>query len=161
MASYVVMEPPREGPENAALVRDGFAFLAFVIPFLWFLWHRMWIEAALAFAAALLLGALGTLEGWQTASSVMSLCLSVLIGLEARNLRVAMLRRRGWRERGVVEADNMADAELRFLSDFSAGNAAPIDEMPIAHDRRAMSGASSVRGDTGPALGLFTYPGAR
>lgn len=156
MASYVVMEPPREGPENAVLVRDGFAFLAFVIPFLWFLWHRMWIEAALAFAVALLLGALGTLEGWQTASSVMSLCLSVLIGLEARNLRVAMLRRRGWRERGIVEADNKADAELRFLSEFS------VSQAPTAVPERAnAAGTPAMRGDTGPALGLFTYPGAR
>ena len=48
MASYVVMEPPEGGPEQAILVRDGFALLAFIMPFLWFLWHRMWLEALAA-----------------------------------------------------------------------------------------------------------------
>ena len=36
---------------GAVLVRDGFSFLAFLLPPLWLLWHRLWIEAALAFAA--------------------------------------------------------------------------------------------------------------
>ena len=56
MASYVVMEPPGASRNDAAagavLVRDGFSFLAFLLPPLWLLWHRLWIEAALVFALA-------------------------------------------------------------------------------------------------------------
>ncbi|MCR4265682.1 DUF2628 domain-containing protein [Nitratireductor sp. ZSWI3] len=158
MASYVVMEPPQEGPENALLLRDGFAFLAFIIPFFWFLWHRMWLEAFAVLAVALLLGALGSIEGWSATSTVASLCLSLFLGLEARNLRAAMLRRRGWRQWGVVEADNRSDAETRFMAELFAGSGpAPTPSAPVLSDA-AVRGAG--REGNGPALGLFTYPGA-
>ena len=39
---------------DAAFIRDGFSFLAFLLPPLWLLWHRLWIEAALALAALVL-----------------------------------------------------------------------------------------------------------
>ena len=52
MASYVVMVPPAgqgNRPDlDAAFVRDGFAFLAFFLPVLWLLWHRLWVEAVAA-----------------------------------------------------------------------------------------------------------------
>lgn len=158
MASYVVMEPPQAGAEDAVLVRDGFACLAFIVPFLWFLWHRMWLEALAALAAALLLGALGTLEGWSAVSTVISLCLSLFLGLEARGLRIAMLRRRGWRQWGVVEADNRSDAETRYMAELFSG------EAPVAAPAPPNLSDAPAKGfgrDSGPALGLFSYPGAR
>ena len=37
MASFVVMEPPvRDPAEKAVLVRDGFHFFGFLVPFVWF-----------------------------------------------------------------------------------------------------------------------------
>ena len=67
MAIFVVMEPPAanaaEAAERAVLVRDGFAFLGFLVPPLWLLWHRLWIEAALAFAVGVGLTALGETAG--------------------------------------------------------------------------------------------------
>ena len=68
MAIYVVMEPPgsagsdsrRRAPSSSA---TAFALLAFLVPPLWLLWHRLWIEAALAFAARLGLTALGEVAG--------------------------------------------------------------------------------------------------
>ena len=56
MAVYVVMEPPgasrNDAASGAVLVRDAFSVLAFLLPPLWLLWHRLWIEAALVFALA-------------------------------------------------------------------------------------------------------------
>ena len=48
MAIYVVMEPPaarpNEASDGAVFMRDGFSLLALLVPPLWLLWHRLWIE---------------------------------------------------------------------------------------------------------------------
>ena len=52
MATYVVMEPPgrSEKVDATAFIRDGFTWLGLLVPPLWLAWHRLWIEAGLAFA---------------------------------------------------------------------------------------------------------------
>ncbi len=152
MASYVILEPPRTEArgERFLVVRDGFRFLAFLVPFFWLLWFRMWIEAALVLAAVLLLGALGELTGLDRLVTVVSLLLGLFFGLEGANLRIAMLRRRGWREWGVVEAPNRDEAEIRYLTEADGDDVAARSVPPAAAPARPKPG--------GPALGLFGYP---
>ncbi|MFU0505119.1 DUF2628 domain-containing protein [Pseudaminobacter sp. NGMCC 1.201702] len=155
MASYVVMEPPGrkgEAASNAVFVRDGFSLVAFLVPPLWLLWYRLWIEAALAVAAALALGALGEIAGFGMTGTLLSLLVSVYVGLEGAALRIAALRRRGWHEWGVVEADRAGDAELRYLAeaDFADSAVEPV---------LAPSPQPSRARPAGPALGLLNYPG--
>ena len=155
MASYVVMEPSRGGEERAVLVRDGFHFLAFLLPAVWLLFHRLWLEAVLAIAAAMLLGSLAALAGFGPASSFLSLLVSLYVGLEGAALKVAALRRRGWREWGVVEAENARDAEIRYLDGFlDDGDAAGLP--PAALAARPVSPG---RPSPAPALGMLGYPG--
>jgi hypothetical protein len=156
MAVFVVMEPPAadavEASERAVLVRDGFAFLAFLVPPLWLLWHRLWIEAAIAFAASVALTALGDAAGLGFAGAVLSLLVSIFVGLEGQALRINALRRRGWREWGVVEAGDIAEAEIRYLAGEEPGEALVEAPRPTA--------ATMVRPiPAGPALGLLGYPG--
>lgn len=158
MASYVVMQP--EGyagadTEAAAFVRDGFAYIAFFVPLLWLLWHRLWIEAALALAATLALAALGNIGGFGMAAPLLSLLVSIYAGLEGAALRIAALRRRGWRELGVVVADSRDDAEMRWL--IEAG-ALPEDAEFERSDFLPAPDASR-RADSGPMLGLLLNPG--
>ncbi len=163
MAIYVVMEPPAanevEAVERAVMVRDGFAFLAFLLPPLWLLWHRLWIEAAFVIAASVALTALGETAGFGFIGAALSLLVSLFVGLEGMALRVNALRRRGWREWGVVEARNAAAAEIRYL----AGDEID-DETPAKMPWGAFAPASVAlrRGTTPatkPALGLLGYPG--
>lgn len=155
MASFIVMQPPeRKGAaaSDAVFVRDGFSVIAFLVPPLWLLWRRLWIEAALVIAAALALGALSEVAGFGLTGTLLSLLVSVYVGLEGAALRIAALRRRGWRAWGVVEADGAADAELRYLmeGDFPddvTGPTPPSSPQPM-RARQA-----------GPALGLLDYPG--
>src|SRR6187549_2395244 len=116
MAIYVVMEPPAanaaEAAERAVLVRDGFAFLAFLAPPIWLAWHRLWIAAALAVAVSVGLTALGETAGLGLSSTPLSLLVSIYVGLEGPALRINALRRRGWREWGVVDASNLSEAEI-------------------------------------------------
>ena len=152
MASYVVMQPPRGGEERAVLVRDGFRFWAFVLPFVWLLVHRLWIEAGLVIAAGLLIAAASAYFDLGPVATVLSLGLGAIIGMEAASLRIEAMRRRGWREWGVVEAENAHDAEVRFVAE-AAGDVAPDDTPPAP----ALARPVPPRRPS-PALGLFAYP---
>ncbi|MEP9374535.1 DUF2628 domain-containing protein [Mesorhizobium sp. KR1-2] len=161
MAMYVAMEPPlgskAAAPEQAVLVRDGFALLAFLVPPFWLLWHRLWIEAALVFAVALALTALAESAGYEVTSSLLSVLLSIYVGIEGPALRLAALRRRGWREWGAVEARNVRDAEIRYLAEVGA--AGEDDDVPPLADKPHRPHAAASARQQGPALGLFHYPG--
>jgi hypothetical protein len=158
VAIFVVMEPPAataaEAAEGAVLVRDGFAVLAFLAPPLWLFWHRLWIEAILALAASIALATLGEQAGLGPLGAGLSLLVSLYVGLEGQALRVAKLRRNGWREWGVLEAGNAAEAEIRYC-------AADADKQLMTEPPRAIApGADPLRpARPGPALGLFGYPG--
>lgn len=159
MATYVVMEPPAgnaaEAAERAVILRDGFAFLAFLVPPLWLLWHRLWLEAILAVAAGIALTSLGELAGFGLLGAALSLLVSIFVGLEGQALRIARLRRRGWREWGVVEAGNRADAEIRYLAGGEPDEAAAQTvHLPASIPAQGRSSAA-------PALGLLGYPGRR
>jgi hypothetical protein len=157
MASYVIFEPPgAPRPEDAVFVRDGFHWLAFIAPFFWFLWYRMWIEAGLVFAAMVGLSALEQVDGMQGIVAPVSLLLSLGLGFEAPALRMAALRRRGWRERGVVEADGYDEATIRYLADADTDMPAPAPYPPSATPAPT---TSPRRSGAVPALGLFSYPG--
>ncbi len=158
MALYVVMEPPGEAgqAERARLIRDGFSWLAFFLPPLWLLWHRLWIEALLAFVALGLLSALGGMAGFGLAGWSLTLLVSLYVGLEGQAMRVNALRRRGWRDWGVVSADRFEDAEARYAYGDEEEAAAVAAAPPPA----IVPDASRARpAQTGLALGLAHTPG--
>lgn len=171
MATYVVMEPPgadgAEAAMRAVYVRDGFHFLAFVIPVVWLLWHRLWIEGILVFAAGLGVAALGDATGYPALGGAVALFLSIYVGLEGSALRINALRRRGWRECGVVEAGNDADAEIRHLADdredLSGSPARPSNGSPngspVGPWQPTQPAAFGRPAAAVPALGLLRYPG--
>ena len=159
MAIFVVMEPPgtsrNDAVSGAVLVRDGFFVLAFLLPPLWLLWHRLWIEAALVFALGVGVAALGEIAGLGFVGAALSLLVAVYVGLEGAALRVNALRRRGWREWGVVEASDKAEAEIRYAAEVGSGASVaagvPHSSSPVQTMVRPTP--------SGPALGLFDYPG--
>jgi hypothetical protein len=139
---------------DATFVRDGFAWPGFLVPPLWFAWHRLWVEAALAFVAMAMLSILGERLGLETAGSLLSLLVSLFVGLEGQGLRIAALRRRGWHEWGVVEADRLDDADIRYALEADAQS----DEQ--ASMQRILPDAALARpAQTGMALGLTHIPG--
>lgn len=153
MASYVVMEPPSRRPDEAVLVRDGFHIFALVLPVVWLLYHRLWLDALAVLVAGAVIGGLGSWFGLGAVAPVASLMLAIFVGLEGASMKVAALRRRGWREWGVVEADNASDAEIRYLA--AQDDAAYPGELPAAPVQ-----AEAVRygrRPEGPALGMLGY----
>ncbi|ANT49351.1 DUF2628 domain-containing protein [Mesorhizobium amorphae] len=155
MAIYVVMEPPgRSETADVTFVRDGFAWLGFLAAPLWLAWHRLWVEAALAFVVMAILSMLGEKLGLAWAGSLLSLLVSLYIGLEGQALRIAALRRRGWHERGVVAADRLYDAETRDALEAEA-----MAEEQATMQRIVPDAALARPPQTGIALGLTHTPG--
>jgi hypothetical protein len=154
VASYVIFEPPGQPePEHAVFARDGFHWLAFLFSVLWFLWYRLWIEAGLVFAAMVGLSAIKGIEGLQGAVLVISFLLALGLGFEAPALRIAALRRRGWREWGIVEANSGDEAAIRYLADAGA--------VPASEPTYEPSAPTAARRPGTSALGLLHYPGGR
>lgn len=155
MAAYVVMEPPGgEKAEDATLVRDGFSWLAFVVPPLWLLWHRLWIEALLAFIVLGALSAVGEMLDLGLSGSLLIFLVALYTGLEGAALRITALRRHGWREGGVIEADTIADADTRYALGTKPN---PVDE--AAMPRIVPDAVLARPAQTGLALGLSHTPG--
>lgn len=162
MATYVVMEPPGSpaatATDGAVFVRDGFHVLAFVVPVFWLLWHWLWIEAALAFAVIAVVAGLSELAGHGGAGAALSALISLGLGFEASSLRIAAMRRRGWTEAGTVEAQDLQEAETRYVfgAEQSIGETAPESAAPVA-----VRSFAPARTTAGPALGLMAYPDRR
>ena len=159
MASFVVMERRGSGGgRDVEFVRDGFRILAFLIPLFWFLFHRMWIEAAVTLALIVALAILTSAAGYP-AHWPLSLIASIFAGLEAPALRLASMRRAGWRDAGVIEAEDAFGAEERYAAEWGTDEPEPAG----AEDRTVTPADTwhAPRPAPGPALGLFSYPDGR
>jgi hypothetical protein len=153
MASYVVLTPPdTEAGDEEILVRDGFTLLAFLVPVIWFVWHRMWL-----WAAAFLLGGLAVAVAidrtdWDGTALFAAFLMALWAGLEAGGQRVGALVGRGWTVRDVVVASGRDVAEAAYFR--SAKPEAP----PTGSASRPVRPVAA-RQSGGPALGLLDYDG--
>ena len=168
MSVYTVHQPPARyadplpDAERIVFVRDGFSFWAFLLAPLWMLWHRMWLVLlGYVVVVAGLEAALSVLGASAIAISVVGLFIALLVGLEASTLRRLSLRRRGFRNVGIISGADREDAERRFFETWMAGSrsgsaagAPPAAPPPIPP-------ASSARSSHSPdVIGLFPQPGA-
>ncbi|MBV9970044.1 MAG: DUF2628 domain-containing protein [Xanthobacteraceae bacterium] len=123
MAAYAVFEPPpranRPLVDHAArfvFLRERFSWGAFLLGPLWMIWRRLWLVLLIYLVAiGLLYYGLQRLGIPQSVQLVVNILVALLIGIEAPGLRRWTLLRRGWRERGVVVADDLEMAERRFF----------------------------------------------
>ena len=93
------------------LVREGFAWGAFLFALPWLLLHRLWLEALAYVGAVLLLAAFLP----QPAALPVALALHFLLGAHAQDLRRAALARRGRPAAHVVAAADEDAALARLL----------------------------------------------
>jgi hypothetical protein len=97
-------------PAPPVLLAEGFCLFAFLFGPLWFLWNRLWKEAAalvvLSVAAVLLLPL--------AVDGIALLALHLLAGFEARDRLRARLARRGMPLQGVVLAPSLDFAWFRL-----------------------------------------------
>ena len=121
MLTFNVHEPPNvsanrlESAEQLVFVKDGYMVLAALVPPLWLLWKRMWLECAIyAAVTGVMVWALVSM-GAEDVSNALLVIIQIVFGFEAGALYSASLERRGWRLVGTVSGRNAEDAERRFL----------------------------------------------
>jgi hypothetical protein len=161
MSIYTVHEPPlRAGaaapePDRYVFVRDGFSFWAFLFGPLWMLRHRMWLVFVLYVVIALLLeGFVALAGGSDLVIAAIGFLISLWVGLEAATLRRFTLRRRGWRDVGVISGEDREAAERRFFDACLRGGAQnPAPAVPLRSFNPSQTTTSGV-------VGLFPEPGA-
>ncbi len=94
------------------MVREGFSFGAFLFGWIYLLWHRAWIPAALNVAVALVAFALAN----RTGSLAPLLGLLVLQGLFGRDLRRWSLERSGYVAGPILAAPDQDNALARLFT---------------------------------------------
>jgi len=164
---YSVYEPPSQAPdlaeraERLAFVKEGFSWIAFLVPLLWLIYYRMWVEfllLALVYMALQL--AFGTEAQGQALVGWVSLAIGVLFAFEANDLRAASLERRGYRLVGVASGRDRTDAERSFFSTWLSQPAKAAREPERIHEprREASPGPSRPLGEGEDVIGLFPAP---
>ncbi|TDH62014.1 DUF2628 domain-containing protein [Dankookia rubra] len=102
---------PARARRMPVLVREGFAWGAFLFALPWLLLHRLWLEAIGYLGLVLLLAAFVP----EAAALPVALALQFLIGAHAQDLRRAALARRGRPAAHVVAAADQDAALARLL----------------------------------------------
>lgn len=105
--------------DDIRFIRDGFHAFAFVLPVVWLLWNRLWLQAALAFAAMAIIAA--AVEAWMPASlpfmsALVNFAVGLATALEGPAWLVADLERKGHVEQDIVLAGSAREAEEIFAS---------------------------------------------
>ncbi len=164
MKTYTVHKPSdfagSEADERAVFVKDGFCWPALFVPFLWLLWHRLWlillVYAALGAALMAASASLGDGPG-----GVIAILFAFAFAFEANNLRRWSLDRRGYRETGCSTGHSLDEAEIHY---FCRDNPTPARQtgevLPPSADAgtaAALAGTAAVAsaGTDTQVTGLF------
>ncbi len=171
MSVYTVHEPPLRAADNLAdperfeFVRDGFYVWALLLTPLWLLWRRLWLVLLCYVLLSVALNAALALAGVSGAAvALINMLVSLLIGLEASSLLRFTLRRRGWRNVGIVSGEDREDAERHFFEQWlrvrplpPPPSGATPPPAPAAGHRPPQAASPG----SGGIIGLFPEPGAR
>jgi hypothetical protein len=164
MSVFTVHEPPLRyadttaDPQRFVFVRDGFYVWAFLLAPLWMIRHRLWLVLFLYVVILLAVDiGLRLLGASSFLISLTAILIALLVGLEGATLRRFTLRRRGWRNVGVVSGNKIEDAELRFFDAWT--RRAPRVKAPAGQPGYAPP-SSPQASDPSGVIGLFPEPGA-
>lgn len=108
---------PAGADPDAVLVKDGFNWPAFLLPWLWLIVRRQWLGLLAYMLAAIAIGVAEALP-WlgSSGSFLLGLGLNLLAGSLANDWRRWRLEARCYRFLGVVSGTDLADAEARLFT---------------------------------------------
>jgi hypothetical protein len=163
MPAFAILEPPRrqhaaiEHADRFMFLADRFSLGAFLLGPLWMIWRRLWVVLIVYLVGVGLVGyGLWRLGIDWTGSAVVFGLIHLLLGLEATSLVRWTRVRHGWRECGIVIADDLDLAERRFFDNQAALRA-------VAKPNPTPAPGQFPPAQFGPShpdiIGLFPEPG--
>ena len=167
MTVYSVYEPPvpvpdlTERADRLAFVKEGFSWPAFLVPLLWLIYYRMWIEfVVLVLVYIGLQLAFGADSQGHALTVWASFAIAVLFAFEANDLRAASLERRGYRLAGVASGRDRIDAERSFFGVWLPQQVRTAREPAAPPEPRRESETRTLlaRGEGEEVIGLFPRP---
>ena len=138
MATYFVHEPPdatgnaMDRAERLVFVKDGFSWLAALVPVIWLLMKRMWLELIVFVAGSVTIVTLLSAAGAANTATGVLLIIQIVLGFEAGHLYSASLERRGWRLVGTVSGRSQEDCERRFFETWMPTRTEVPESVPAA-----------------------------
>lgn len=103
--------------EDFILLREGFSFSAFIFSGLWFLYHKMWREFLLLILINCAFVFLGKfLSNFD--HILLEAAFAFMIALNANSWRCEHLKTKNYEFAGVIFAQNLSDAKIRFVKGF-------------------------------------------
>jgi len=120
LKTFLVFEPqagsrtPQEA-ERVVFLREKFSWPALFFGPLWLIWHRLWLALVFWLAAEALIGVAARALHLRPSAILALIAPSLIIAFEATLLRQYRLIADGYREAGVVIADDIESAERRFF----------------------------------------------
>lgn len=173
MATFLVLEPAdgartQAAAERVVFLREKFSFWAFILTPFWLLRHRLWLGFLAWLVAFIAIAVIGSMLGFGPYGALAaSFFPSLVFGMEATNLRARKLMRRGYRDAGVVIAEDLEMAERRF---FESWKNTPASESPVKSDYPYAPDAAppaypdaklAVASAEQNIIGMFPTPGQR
>jgi Protein of unknown function (DUF2628) len=163
MPTFAILEPPQdrqtaiEQADRVIFMHERFSLGAFLLAPLWMIRHRLWLVLIFYLVGMGLIayGLRVSGAGWIVVALVFAL-VHLLAGLEATSLLRWTRIRHGWRESGVVIADDLDMAERRF---FDHRAALRLAAKPAAVLSPGQLPAAQVGTSHPDIIGLFPEPG--
>lgn len=137
MTTYTAYLLPADGmdypQEGFRLVPDTKAPLALFFPPFWLIWHKLWLPLMAYFVVVVAIIILAFLNP-SIAVSYLSILPGFYLLLEGYQLVRANLENKGWIYAGVIEAENLEEAEIRFLIENAEQSTKPSPVMNRMHN---------------------------
>jgi len=156
--SYYVLTAPAstDADRDTKFIRDGFSWLAFLLPLPWLLVKRLWLVALVAVLFYLVAVYIAEQYRLDALPVAFSLVLSLWTALEGGHAQARSLERKGWQIERVIAADRLSDAEEIYFADKASSKSSEPDRpLPPMPARKAIASSDAV------ALGLIGPSGGR
>ena len=119
MAWWTAYSKESASADDVVFLREGFSWWALLFPLPWLAIKGMWIVLIIAVAAQFFIWSIAEALGFGEAMrAVFSLLINLVLGFEGRDLLRWTYERRGYGERGLVQADDLEGAEFRFFTEI-------------------------------------------
>lgn len=165
MATWTVHAPEGDlgdaiATDRLVFVREGFAWWALWLPFLWAPIHRLWLVLLGWFGVNVAIQAVDVLVD-TAAGTILSLAFALWFATIANDLRRWTLERRGMRLIGIASGSDLDEAEARFFAKLAAaGTRVDVLPPPRAPAPRFDTPYTPPR-DLPPIVGFAGVPGDR